>query len=197
MPLQLIKCAQKTTCFVFPQTFYPNFLLFFTYIYLPYLRHFATLHVGHLVHLQAGHHVDHLVDLHFSHHGGYLVHLYVGPLTHQIGILMQSVWRNLDYCKTLIRKYHRRTKRQTGVKCQRCLGWDGIDCGDWCHHRSNECSMAHSSPSQQSNSLWVCRVIPENIHHNSGGVVTVVCAMPPEHPLLILTLILRFRLPPA
>ena len=23
------------------------------------------------------------------------------------------------------------------------LGWDGIDCGDWCRHRSNECSMAH------------------------------------------------------
>ena len=28
MPLQLLKCAQKTICFVFPQTFYPNFLIF-------------------------------------------------------------------------------------------------------------------------------------------------------------------------
>ena len=74
------------------------------------------------------------------------------------------------------------------------LGWDGIDCGDWCRHRSNECSMAHGSPSQQSNSLWVYRVIPENRHHHSGGVVTVVRAMPPEHPLRILTLILRFSL---
>ena len=74
------------------------------------------------------------------------------------------------------------------------MGWDGIDCGDWCRHRSNECSMAHGSPSQQSNSLWVYRVIPENRHHHSGGVVTVVRAMPPEHPLRILTLILRFSL---
>ena len=24
----MLKCAQKTTCFVFPQTFYPNFLIF-------------------------------------------------------------------------------------------------------------------------------------------------------------------------
>ena len=27
MPLKLLKCAQKTTCFVFSQTFYPNFLI--------------------------------------------------------------------------------------------------------------------------------------------------------------------------
>ena len=24
----MLKCAQKTTCFAFPQTFYPNFLIF-------------------------------------------------------------------------------------------------------------------------------------------------------------------------
>ena len=34
------------------------------------------------------------------------------------------------------------------------LGWDGIHCGNWCRHCSNEYSMAHHLPSQQSNGLW-------------------------------------------
>ena len=40
----VIEMCPKTTCFVFPQTFYSHFLVFLhKYIYLPYLKHFATL----------------------------------------------------------------------------------------------------------------------------------------------------------
>ena len=39
----VLKCAQKTTCFLFPKTFLPQLFDIFTQIYLPYLKHFATL----------------------------------------------------------------------------------------------------------------------------------------------------------
>ena len=44
------------------------------------------------------------------------------------------------------------------------MGWDKL--WVWCHHRSNDCSMAHHLPSRAS-TLWVSRVIPKKNHPHS------------------------------